>query len=1197
MAFPISPANGQEHKDYIYDSTIGAWKKNNDTPKEFPPDSNLIAYYPLDESVGVGGAVATYHLDGNALDSSGNGNHGTEANPAYLNNQLVDGTGTHIDLPISLELEEALKSGDFSFSLWWKQTSTGYAWMDRISFYANEESYFRLEHGNDATAERGYWCGISEVGSVLPISFSNYTYLGEDYNFHHYAIVYSRTSQRLSLYIDGIEVQQNTSANILQVFTSVSTFQLIRHDAIDDVIDEVNIFDRALSQAEITELYTNPSNKNLLEIEEDISGVQGAIATYHLDGDVLDSSGFGNDGTPTDITYENSISGSAAVFNGSTSTINHGSLFTSNTDIGISVWMKWSGSTTSDNQNILRQEDGDNRFLLALQELQSAPVLALGLYHGGAYSETDTIITSEDYSGKWRHIAVSGNSNGTYLYVDGEVIDFLFGVIDVGRTAILYSGSSGGATEYFDGSIDEINIFDRALTYKEVQELYNNPANKLLNNNAIDGLVGEWNLNGNANDTSGSGYHLATVGTPNWVQGRKEKLCLDNNDTSGLQGAFTPNLTQFTISFWMKPDDVDQEAWAKVFDISNLADTFYIVYLQYTDSELLHCVFANDAGTNFTLTTTSIDQDPTAWGHYTIKFDGSFGYLYLNGIYVTKSAFTGTFTHSFGTIGLGVNSDGTNTWNYQGLLENFKVYNRALSEQEILALAEQTHPVEDKSGNNNNGYSIGQLSSVKGVAGKAIDFLDKKEIQVDITLKDEQSISAWFKSTSDTLQPQIILNQYENINGEIYIAPYTGYLVVKIGGINTVIETNYIDNILHSFSIVFDGNNGTIYIDGINVYTTSSLNSVVDNGEGIQIGNKRNSIYTLTEDKFIGEEYTNLVQDPTDLTTGNWNGNSGGSAEATTETINGYTLYKIITDGTNDSFIRSNPFVINNTDSIFSLIVKLGTMDNIRFVLVDNTAAKNKIVGRVTFLTQVASVSGGTLLKVVWIDNSTVQLFMHSSAIVSGNTHEIRLFAEDTDPSFISGDYTLYSQPQITEGTTMFPFVDGTHPADVINETFTMLGKFAIRLKIEPKFAFDNGGFASFLRWVLNQEFNINWQGTNHKIYVQWNDGANDVYMFSSEFDDGTSFININQMLDIIVFVDLTSGGINDSMFTIIPSSTNIAVTDNSWNGTPDIKSSTFPTLLIGWNGITNQANSDFEYLRIYEWDGVKPAITLYSIL
>lgn len=49
---------------------------------------------------------------------------------------------------------------------------------------------------------------------------------------------------------------------------------------------------------------------------------------------------------------------------------------------------------------------------------------------------------------------------------------------------------------------------------------------------------------------------------------------------------------------------------------------------------------------------------------------------------------------------------------------------------------------------------------------------------------------------------------------------------------------------------------------------------------------------------------------------------------------------------------------------------------------------------------------------------------------------------------------------------------------------------------------------------------------------------------------------------------------------------------DNAWSGTPDVKSSTFPTLSIGHNAGASQADSDYEYLRIYSWDGVKPTIT-----
>jgi len=110
---------------------------------------------------------------------------------------------------------------------------------------------------------------------------------------------------------------------------------------------------------------------------------------------------------------------------------------------------------------------------------------------------------------------------------------------------------------------------------------------------------------------------------------------------------------------------------------------------------------------------------------------------------------------------------------------------------------------------------------------------------------------------------------------------------------------------------------------------------------------------------------------------------------------------------------------------------------------------------------------------------------------------------------------------------------------------------------------------------------------------VEWEDGGTQTLLISQKFDDGSSFTDLNQRIRLFLSLDLISGGQNDSRFIVEPLESGAINEDATWSGIPDIKSSTFPTLSIGWdNSLGRQANSNYEYLRVYEWDGVKPTIT-----
>ena len=67
-----------------------------------------------------------------------------------------------------------------------------------------------------------------------------------------------------------------------------------------------------------------------------------------------------------------------------------------------------------------------------------------------------------------------------------------------------------------------------------------------------------------------------------------------------------------------------------------------------------------------------------------------------------------------------------------------------------------------------------------------------------------------------------------------------------------------------------------------------------------------------------------------------------------------------------------------------------------------------------------------------------------------------------------AGEYTYWTEVQLIDEAeiTMFPFVDGTHAADVIDVTQTMPDKFVIALKnLEPRFAYDTSSRNLFCEW------------------------------------------------------------------------------------------------------------------------------------
>lgn len=108
---------------------------------------------------------------------------------------------------------------------------------------------------------------------------------------------------------------------------------------------------------------------------------------------------------------------------------------------------------------------------------RNRPNLAGGAQATGIFS--DGVIVND---GNWHHLAMTVDLSNSLLllYVDGNLANFqtltsaafpAFNNFEVGRL-----GRGGnGPTDYFGGSIDEVQVYNQALSAEQIQFLYNNP--------------------------------------------------------------------------------------------------------------------------------------------------------------------------------------------------------------------------------------------------------------------------------------------------------------------------------------------------------------------------------------------------------------------------------------------------------------------------------------------------------------------------------------------------------------------------------------------------------------------------------------------------------------------------------------------------------------------------------------------------
>ena len=381
---------------------------------------------------------------------------------------------------------------------------------------------------------------------------------------------------------------------------------------------------------------------------------------------------------------------------------------------------------------------------------------------------------------------------------------------------------------------------------------------------------------------------------------------------------------------------------------------------------------------------------------------------------------------------------------------------------------------------------------------------------------------------------------------------------------------------------------------------TSLMNTVADVNCIAHGHTNATSIYSYLygAGQFIGQAYTNLIQDPTDLTTANW-ANVNSSDAISTLSINSNLFTKVSNSGANVGYVKQVlTAAFSNLILTGQVIARKGsTAGNVAIFRIRNNTGTANIFSYTIDFDNFGSIPGtlveGTLLDYEWIDSETLKLNFECDALANlTDDVEVRCYGSNNPTD---AEYTYWTEVQLIDEAeiTMFPFVEGVHAADVIDETFTMPDKFTFDMIIEPKFAYDIALDKYIFTFLIDAThlLEVKYVTAADKLVLNWIDGGAKYNMLSQQFDDGSSLIDINQRIRIIGSLNLSSGGINDSMFITIPQESGSINTNNAWSGTPDIKSSTFPTLHIGYDGTNDQADSEYEYLQVFDWDGVKPTI------
>lgn len=533
-------------------------------------------------------------------------------------------------------------------------------------------------------------------------------------NWQHVCFVYSGLNAESKIFLNGVDNSEGAqtttssryddSADILRLGASFSNETFANFNGL---LDDVKIYNYALSEDEIKVLYNNSSAMSIGDdASRDNNGtlVTGASKDYCVPGDTaqcdkpvlelkldemsgttaFDKSGNGNNGTLTGGPTWEPVGkiGSALNFNGNNSYIDLGTSSTINpygNNYTLQSWIYLREHKNDYTDAIFARGTDACGFDMGISGALNSTQNRIFLHHFNTgtpqidYGNTDVSLNT------WHHISVSYN-NTTHIatfYLDGKMDGqkTINAMVDCGaRNA--YVGIDGRDTDGFvpNGMIDDLKLYNYARTPAQIAWDYNRgkPVAQWKFDEGQGTSVFDFSGNGNTGTMTNM-----DAGT-DWVDGKFGKaLDFDGvNDYVNLGPGGNYDGNEGAISMWIKTT-----SGSVIKFLCGDRQTGSTNYLQvWINNGIITTRINNTIAYN--ATGSSINNDGkwhnivSTWGANGIK-------QFVDGVLDGENAYGGAWISGsdfrLGSIEI-YQGDGSN---FSGIVDNMKIYNYALTNEQI----------------------------------------------------------------------------------------------------------------------------------------------------------------------------------------------------------------------------------------------------------------------------------------------------------------------------------------------------------------------------------------------------------------------------------------------------------------------------------------------------------------------------------
>ncbi len=418
-------------------------------------DAAPVGHWAFDD--GAGSAAA---------DSSGNGYDGAAANAAWVDGKsggALDFNGTNSVVTLPPAAFDSLRN-EITIAMW--------VFGDELqpladsTFYAESSSGKRLLNIHLPYSDSNvYWdAGNTNDYDRVYKTADESTFKGR---WNHWAFTKNTADGSMDIYQNGALWKAGTGkTNQIFGIEAASIGAQIDRAYYTGQMDDVCLYDVALTEEEIEELYlsyrvTSPVGYWTFDDGE------GTVAA--------DSSGAGNHGSVENAEWVVGASGGALKFNGADAqVILPAAAFSSiSNEVTLALWMYGDAvQPTADTIFRAKAASGDRILNVHLPHSDSKVYWDAGNTNG--YDRVSNAAADDEFKEQWNHWAFTKNADegSMEIYLNGALWASGSGKTrDMSSIAEAFVGSLGGSG-YYTGLIDDVRLFDAALTGSEIETLY-----------------------------------------------------------------------------------------------------------------------------------------------------------------------------------------------------------------------------------------------------------------------------------------------------------------------------------------------------------------------------------------------------------------------------------------------------------------------------------------------------------------------------------------------------------------------------------------------------------------------------------------------------------------------------------------------------------------------------------------------------